>query len=276
MPVNKYKPTSPGIRFQTHRIVRRDHEDDAGEAADQGQAEDRRPQQPRAGSPPGAAAAATSGSTATSTSSATSTASRRRSRRSSTTRTARRASRCCTTPTARSATSCAGRPEGRRRRSSPATDADILPGNALPLKNIPLGTQIHNVELKAGKGGQMARSAGVGAQLDGERRRLRARCGCRRARCARSTSSATRRSARSATSSTRTCRSARPAAAAGSGKRPHVRGVAMNPVDHPLGGGEGKTSGGRHPVTPWGQPTKGYKTRNNKRTNKFIVKRRTK
>ena len=102
------------------------------------------------------------------------------------------------------------------------------------------------------------------------------RSSCRRARSGRSTSSAWRRSARSATSITRTCRSARPDAAAGSGKRPHVRGVAMNPVDHPLGGGEGKTSGGRHPVTPWGQPTKGYKTRNRKNTDRFIVQRRPK
>ena len=113
--------------------------------------------------------------------------------------------------------------------------ADILPGNALPLRNIPLGTVVHNVELRPGKGGQMARSAGAAVQVvakDGRSRWL--------------------------------------------GKRPHVRGVAMNPVDHPLGGGEGKTSGGRHPVTPWGVPTKGYKTRNRKATDAFIVTRRQK
>ena len=138
---------------------------------------------------------------------------------------------------------------------------------------IPAGTMIHNIELRHGKGGQMVRSAGGAAQLvakegdyaqvklpSGEVRKVHVDC--------------RPPSARSATSTTRTCRSARRAASAGWAGGPHNRGVAMNPVDHPHGGGEGKTSGGRHPVTPWGKPTKGAKTRNNKRTQQFIVKRR--
>jgi large subunit ribosomal protein L2 len=152
---------------------------------------------------------------------------------------------------------------------------DILPGNCLPLKNIPLGTMVHNVELKPGKGGQMARSAGAAVQVvakEGDYVSVKMPSGEIRKMC----TTAWRRSARSATSITRTCRSARPAVRRWKGKRPHVRGVAMNPVDHPLGGGEGKTSGGRHPVTPWGVPTKGYKTRNPKPSDKFIVQRRTK
>ena len=154
-------------------------------------------------------------------------------------------------------------------------EADILVGNALPLSGIPLGTMIHNIELKEGKGGQMARSAGTSAQLmaregewatlrlpSGEMRKVHMRCYATIGQVGNleheniSIGKAGR---------TRWL-----------GKMPHNRGVSMNPVDHPLGGGDGKTSGGRHPVSPWGQPTKGYKTRRNKRTTKFIVKRRGK
>ena len=131
-------------------------------------------------------------------------------------------------------------------------DADILPGNTLPLINIPLGTQIHNIELRPGKGGQMARSAGTVAQLV-------------------ATVGQVGNIEHENVSLGKAGRSR------WKGLRPKVRGVAMNPVDHPHGGGEGKTSGGRNPVTPWGQPTRGYKTRSNKRTQKMILKdRRTK
>ena len=152
---------------------------------------------------------------------------------------------------------------------------DILPGNALPLKNIPLGTQVHNVELRPGKGGQIARSAGSSVQLvakegeyasvkmpSGEIRHIFIECFA--------TIGQVGNIEHENVSIGKAGRSR------WLGQRPHVRGVAMNPVDHPLGGGEGKTSGGRHPVTPWGIPTKGYKTRNNKRTDRFIVTRRTK
>jgi large subunit ribosomal protein L2 len=154
-------------------------------------------------------------------------------------------------------------------------EADILTGNALPIKNIPLGTQIHNIELKPGKGGQMARSAGSFAQLvakeagvaqlrlpSGEIRLVSVDC--------MATVGQVGNAEHENVSVGKAGRSR------WKGIRPTVRGVAMNPVDHPHGGGEGKTSGGRNPVTPWGQPTRGYKTRNNKRTDKFIVKRRTK
>ena len=152
---------------------------------------------------------------------------------------------------------------------------DILPGNALPLKNIPLGTMVHNVELRPGKGGQIARSAGSAVQViakegdyvsvkmpSGEVRRIHRQCVATIGQVGNlefenvSDGKAGRSRWR--------------------GKRPHVRGVAMNPVDHPLGGGEGKAAGGRHPVSPWGMPTKGYKTRNNKSTDRFIVQRRSK
>jgi large subunit ribosomal protein L2 len=152
---------------------------------------------------------------------------------------------------------------------------DILPGNCLPLKNIPQGTMVHNVELKPGRGGQMARSAGAAVQVvakegdyvsvkmpSGEIRRVHHDCFATVGQVGNidhenvSLGKAGR---------TRHL-----------GRKPHVRGVAMNPVDHPLGGGEGKTSGGRHPVTPWGVPTKGYKTRNRKPSDKFIVQRRPK
>jgi large subunit ribosomal protein L2 len=155
------------------------------------------------------------------------------------------------------------------------TDADILVGNALPLKNIPAGTIVHNIELRPGKGAQMARSAGTQAQLvskegglallklpSGEIRRVPDDCMATVGQVGNvdhenvSLGKAGRKR--------------------WMGKMPHNRGVSMNPVDHPHGGGEGKTSGGRHPVTPWGQPTRGFKTRNNKRTDKWIVSRKAK
>jgi large subunit ribosomal protein L2 len=150
---------------------------------------------------------------------------------------------------------------------------DIKPGNALPLKHIPLGTLVHNVEMKPGKGGQLIRSAGSAGQLmaregnyatlkmpSGEVRLIHVSCFATVGQVGNldhenvSIGKAGRNRWR--------------------GRNPGVRGVAMNPVDHPLGGGEGKSSGGRHPVTPWGVPTKGYKTRQNKATDRFIVKRR--
>lgn len=157
--------------------------------------------------------------------------------------------------------------------SSP--DADIKVGNCLPLKNIPVGTIVHNVEMKCGKGGQIARSAGASANIvgkdsgyaqiklsSGEVRLIPLEC--------RATIGVLSNADKKNTNVGKAGRSR------WLGKRPHVRGVAMNPVDHPHGGGEGKTSGGRHPVTPWGKPTKGKKTRKNKLTSKFILKRRTK
>ncbi|MBP1642464.1 MAG: rplB [Acidobacteria bacterium] len=151
--------------------------------------------------------------------------------------------------------------------------AEINVGNALPLRLIPLGTMIHNIELKRGKGGQMVRSAGAAAQLmakegdyaqvklpSGEVRKVHVECYATIGQVGNlehenlSVGKAGRTRWR--------------------GRRPHNRGVTMNPVDHPMGGGEGKTSGGRHPTTPWGVPTKGYKTRNNKRTDDMIVRRR--
>jgi large subunit ribosomal protein L2 len=154
-------------------------------------------------------------------------------------------------------------------------DADIKPGNTLPLANIPLGTQIHNIELKLGKGGQIVRSAGTFAQLmakekayamvrlpSGEVRMVLLKCNATIGRIG------------------NTEHSSITLGKAGRkrwlGVRPSVRGVAMNPVDHPMGGGEGRSSGGRHPCSPWGKPTKGYRTRNNKTTDRYIVKRRAK
>lgn len=154
-------------------------------------------------------------------------------------------------------------------------EADILTGNALPIKNIPLGTQLHNIELKPGKGGQMARSAGSFAQLvakEGETAQLRLPSGEIRfvsVHCMATVGQVGNVEHENVSIG-------KAGRTRWMGKRPTVRGVAMNPVDHPHGGGEGKTSGGRNPVTPWGKPTRGYKTRNNKRTDKFIVKRRTK
>jgi large subunit ribosomal protein L2 len=162
---------------------------------------------------------------------------------------------------------------GRTVMSGP--DADILVGNSLPLQNIPAGTVVHNIELKPGKGGQMARSAGAQAQLvskeggiallklpSGEIRKVVLECMATVGQVGNiehenvSLGKAGRKR--------------------WLGRKPHNRGVTMNPVDHPHGGGEGKTSGGRHPVTPWGQPTRGFKTRNNKRTDRWIVTRKTK
>jgi large subunit ribosomal protein L2 len=154
-------------------------------------------------------------------------------------------------------------------------DAPIKAGNTMPLRNVPLGSVIHAIELKPGKGAQIARAAGTYAQLvakDGAYVTLRLRSGEMRkieADC--------RATLGEIGNSEHMLRSLGKAGASRwRGVRPTVRGVAMNPVDHPHGGGEGKTSGGRHPVSPWGVPTKGYKTRSNKRTDKFIVRRRTK
>jgi large subunit ribosomal protein L2 len=152
-------------------------------------------------------------------------------------------------------------------------NADIKPGNALPLRFIPVGTMVHAVELKIGKGAQMVRSAGTAAQLmakdkdyaqvrlpSGEVRMVHLNC--------RATVGQVSNQEHSKISHGKAGRSR------WLGRRPHNRGVTMNPVDHPMGGGEGRTSGGRHPCSPWGQLAKGKKTRNNKRTDKFIVKRR--
>ena len=154
-------------------------------------------------------------------------------------------------------------------------EADILVGNALPLKNIPAGTTVHAIELRPGKGAQMARSAGTQAQLvakegdyallklpSGETRKVLVDC--------LATIGQVGNTDHENVSIGKAGRNR------WKGIRPTNRGVTMNPVDHPHGGGEGKTSGGRHPVTPWGQPTRGYKTRNNKRTDAFIVSRRAK
>jgi len=151
--------------------------------------------------------------------------------------------------------------------------APIKPGNALPLRSIPLGTQIHNVEMRPGKGGQLARSAGASAQLvarEGGYATLRLRSGEMRkvpVECMATIGEV-------GNSEHNLRKLGKAGAKRWRGVRPTVRGVAMNPVDHPHGGGEGRTSGGRHPCTPWGVPTKGYKTRSNKRTDKFIVRRR--
>ena len=154
-------------------------------------------------------------------------------------------------------------------------NAAIKTGNCLPLRNIPVGTTLHAIELKPGKGAQMARSAGASVQLvaregahatlrmrSGEMRKVHADC-----RATIGTVSNTEHNLR---------KLGKAGAKRWRGVRPTVRGVAMNPVDHPHGGGEGRTSGGRHPVTPWGVPTKGYKTRKNKRTDNMIVRRRNK
>jgi large subunit ribosomal protein L2 len=151
--------------------------------------------------------------------------------------------------------------------------ADVKPGNTMPLQYIPVGSIVHNVEMKPGKGGQMARSAGTYVQLvgrdqgmailrlnSGEQRLVHGSC--------LATIGAVSNPDHGNTNDGKAGRSI------WKGKRPHVRGVAMNPVDHPHGGGEGRTSGGRHPVTPWGKPTKGKRTRSNKQTNKFIMRSR--
>jgi len=152
---------------------------------------------------------------------------------------------------------------------------DILPGNALPLKNIPVGTQIHNVELKPGKGGQLARSAGASVQLVAkEGAYATVRMPSTEVRLINAECYATIGSVGNADHENISVGKA--GRNRWLGWKPHNRGVAMNPVDHPLGGGEGKTSGGRHPVTPWGVPTRGFKTRNNKRTDSLIVSRKAK
>jgi large subunit ribosomal protein L2 len=149
----------------------------------------------------------------------------------------------------------------------------VKPGNCMPLRNIPLGTTIHCVELKSGKGAQIARSAGTSAQLvakDGAYVTLRLRSGEMRkvmADCKAVVGEVSN-------SEHNLISLGKAGAKRWRGVRPTVRGVAMNPVDHPHGGGEGRTSGGRHPVSPWGMPTKGYKTRKNKRTDNMIVRRR--
>jgi large subunit ribosomal protein L2 len=151
-------------------------------------------------------------------------------------------------------------------------EADIIPGNALPLKSIPLGTTIHNIELRPGKGAQMVRAAGGAAQLvakEGDWAQLRLPSG--EIRKVHIDCYATIGQIGNIDHSNISLGKA--GRTRWMGRRPKVRGVAMNPVDHPHGGGEGKTSGGRNPVSPWGQPTRGYKTRNNKRTDKFIVRR---
>ncbi|MFI0473566.1 MULTISPECIES: 50S ribosomal protein L2 [unclassified Halomonas] len=154
-------------------------------------------------------------------------------------------------------------------------NAAIKKGNALPLRNIPLGSTVHAIELKPGKGAQIARSAGTSAQLvarEGNYATLRLRSGEMRkilAEC--------RATLGEVSNSEHSLRQLGKAGAKRwRGVRPTVRGVAMNPVDHPHGGGEGRTSGGRHPVSPWGMPTKGHKTRKNKRTDKLIIRRRNK
>jgi len=152
---------------------------------------------------------------------------------------------------------------------------DIKPGNAMPLKNIPVGTIVHNVELKAGAGGQMARAAGTYVQIvgrdsgyaqlklsSGELRMVRGEC--------LATIGAVSNPDQANINLGKAGRNR------WLGVRPSVRGVAMNPIDHPHGGGEGRTSGGRHPVTPWGKPTKGKKTRNNKKTDRLVIRRRQK
>ena len=160
---------------------------------------------------------------------------------------------------------------GAKLMSGPT--ADIFVGNSLPLENIPAGTMVHNIELRPGKGGQMARSAGAAAQLvskengiallklpSGEIRKVSLVCNA--------TIGQVGNLDHENVSLGKAGRSRY------LGRRPHNRGVSMNPIDHPHGGGEGRTSGGRHPVTPWGQPTRGFKTRNNKRTDRDIVTRR--
>lgn len=154
-------------------------------------------------------------------------------------------------------------------------EAPIKPGNALPLRNIPVGTQVHCIEMREGKGAQIARSAGATAQLvarEGQYATLRLRSGETRR-----IHSACRAVIGEVGNMEHNLRSLGKAGASRwAGKRPTVRGVAMNPVDHPHGGGEGRTSGGRHPVSPWGVQTKGKKTRSNKATDKMIVRRRNK
>jgi len=152
--------------------------------------------------------------------------------------------------------------------------ADIRPGNAMALQDMPLGLTIHNIELYPGRGGQLARSAGASAQLmarEGAYAQIRLTSG--EMRLVRTVCRATVGQVGNVDHENISIGKA--GRSRWLGRRPRVRGVAMNPVDHPHGGGEGRTSGGRHPCTPWGVPTKGYKTRRNKRTTKYIVRRRS-
>lgn len=151
--------------------------------------------------------------------------------------------------------------------------ADIKPGNSMLLKNIPLGTIVHNVEIKLSKGGQLSRSAGSYVQVMGrDAGQIIVKLSSGEVRFLRGECRATIGSVSNPDHQNRSYSKA--GRMRWLGIRPTVRGVAMNPIDHPLGGGEGKTSGGRHPVTPWGKPTKGKKTRHNKRTDKMIIRRR--
>lgn len=152
-------------------------------------------------------------------------------------------------------------------------NSDIKPGNALPLANIPVGTIVHNVEMKAGKGGQIARSAGAYVQLVGkDQGYAQIRLSSGEVRMVRAECMATVGAVSNADQ--QNIKLGKAGRKRWLGKRPAVRGVAMNPIDHPHGGGEGRTSGGRHPVTPWGKPTKGKRTRSNKKTDGLIVRRR--
>ncbi len=153
------------------------------------------------------------------------------------------------------------------------TSVDVKPGNAMPIGNIPVGTLVHNVELKPGKGGQIARSAGAYAQIVGrDQGYVIVRLGSGEQRLIHGTCLASVGAVSNPDHMNISIGKA--GRSRWLGRRPHNRGVVMNPVDHPHGGGEGRTSGGRHPVTPWGKPTKGKKTRSNKATNKFIVRSR--
>jgi len=150
---------------------------------------------------------------------------------------------------------------------------DVKPGNAMPLASMPIGTIVHNVEMKPGKGGQMARAAGTYAQLVGrDQGYAQLKLGSGETRVVRGECMATVGAVSNADQ--QNIKLGKAGRKRWLGKRPEVRGVAMNPVDHPHGGGEGRTSGGRHPVTPWGKPTKGKRTRSNKSTDKFIIRRR--
>ena len=154
-----------------------------------------------------------------------------------------------------------------------AEKVDVKPGNAAPLRALPIGTIVHNVELKPAKGGQIARSAGAYAQLVGrDAGYAQIRLGSGELRMVLDSCMATVGAVSNQDHMNEVLGKA--GRVRHKGRRPHVRGVAMNPVDHPHGGGEGKTSGGRHPVTPWGQPTKGHKTRSNKATSKYIIRSR--
>lgn len=154
-----------------------------------------------------------------------------------------------------------------------SNEADIKPGNCLRLANIPLGTVVHNVEMKPGKGGQLARSAGVGTQLIAkEGKHAILRMPSTEMRMVPIECKATIGQVSNIDHENLSIGKA--GRTRWTGRRPHVRGVAMNPVDHPMGGGEGRSSGGRHPCTPWGVPTKGYRTRKSKHSDKLIIRRR--